>query len=326
MIDDASARARHLLDDGLCVPLPGAGDTGTRWEALRELCHIDIAVGRLVEAHLDADAVLRELTGRGTDPGEFWGVWAAEPPAPRVTAELRRGGGWILTGAKPWCSGVLSCDHALITADVVDRGCASGERRLFAVELDAAGVRRESADWTNAGMDRTETGTVVLDGVVGRPVGEPGAYLDRAGFWHGGIGVAACWVGGTQKVADALYAKAASAHSGLSDIVLMHLGAVEAEVATAVALLDAAAREVDACPSDIDSARRRAFSVRWSAEQRASSVIDRVGRALGPGPLVHDAEHAQAVADLQIYVRQSHADADLVNLGALVVERARGAR
>ncbi|OBC15128.1 acyl-CoA dehydrogenase [Gordonia sp. 852002-50816_SCH5313054-c] len=323
MIDDASARARDLLDDGLAVPLPGASETRTRWGTLRELCHVDIAVGRLVEAHFDADAILHELTGRGTEPGEFWGVWAAEPPVPRVTAELRRGGRWLLTGAKPWCSGVLSCDHALITADVLNGG---GERRMFAVELGAEGVRREPADWTNAGMNRTETGTVVLDGVVGRPVGERGAYLDRAGFWHGGIGVAACWVGGTQKVADVLYAKASSAHSGLSDILLMHLGAVEAEIATAVALLDVAACEVDANPSDIAAARRRAFCVRWSVEQRASAVIDRVGRALGPGPLVHDAEHAQAVADLQVYVRQSHADSDLASLGALVVERARAAR
>ena len=106
----------------------------------------------------------------------------------------------------------------------------------------------------------------------------------------------------------------------------MHLGAVEAEIATAVALLDVAACEVDANPSDIAAARRRAFCVRWSVEQRASAVIDRVGRALGPGPLVHDAEHAQAVADLQVYVRQSHADSDLASLGALVVERARAAR
>ena len=144
---------------------------------------------------------------------------------------------------------------------------------------------------------RDRTGTVVLDGVVGRPVGERGAYLDRAGFWHGGIGVAACWVGGTQKVADVLYAKASSAHSGLSDILLMHLGAVEAEIATAVALLDVAACEVDANPSDIAAARRRAFCVRWSVEQRASAVIDRVGRALGPGPLCLDAVHAQRAAD-----------------------------
>ena len=323
MIDDASTLARRLLDDGLSVPRPGTGDTGTRWRTLRELCHVDIALGRLVEAHLDADVILHELTGRGTESGEFWGVWAAEPPMPRVTAE-RRGEGWRLTGAKPWCSGVLSFDHELITADVLT-GAAAG-RRMCAVELDAEGVRRELADWTNAGMDRTETGTVVLDGVVGRPVGERGAYLDRAGFWHGGIGVAACWVGGTQKVADALYIKAASANRELPEILLMHLGAVEAEIATAVALLDAAAREVDACPSDLEVARRRAFGVRWSVEQRATAVIDRVGRALGPGPLVHDAEHAQAVADLQVYVRQSHADADLVSLGALVVERARAAR
>ena len=83
MIDDASARARDLLDDGLAVPLPGASETRTRWGTLRELCHVDIAVGRLVEAHFDADAILHELTGRGTEPGEFWGCLLYTSPSPR---------------------------------------------------------------------------------------------------------------------------------------------------------------------------------------------------------------------------------------------------
>ncbi|MDQ2757232.1 MAG: acyl-CoA dehydrogenase, partial [Actinomycetota bacterium] len=42
-----------------------------------------------------------------------------------------------------------------------------------------------------------------------------------------------------------------------------------------------------------------------------------VGRALGAAPLCLDAAHAQAVADVQVYVRQSHAERDLAALGAL---------
>ena len=38
-------------------------------------------------------------------------------------------------------------------------------------------------------------------------------------------------------------------------------------------------------------------------------------RALGAGPLSHDAAHSRAVADLTVYLRQHHAEKDLARLG-----------
>ena len=49
----------------------------------------------------------------------------------------------------------------------------------------------------------------------------------------------------------------------------------------------------------------------------ADEAITRTGRALGPGPLCQDGRHAQRVADLSIYIRQSHAERDLAELGRL---------
>ena len=43
--------------------------------------------------------------------------------------------------------------------------------------------------------------------------------------------------------------------------------------------------------------------------------MDRVGRALGPGPLAHDAGHAALVADLTVYIRQHHGERDLERIG-----------
>ncbi|MDY6807814.1 acyl-CoA dehydrogenase [Gordonia sp. HNM0687] len=318
MMCDAPALALRVVTDGhLDVPLPGRGDTAERLRVLAGLCHRDISMGRLVEAHLDADAILADIIGERTGDGEFWGVWAAEPPEPTVTAE-RQAGRWELTGAKPWCSGVISCTHALVTARDADR------RRLFAVDLQQPGVRPERGGWAATGMRTTETGTARFDRAVARPIGEPGAYLDRAGFFHGGIGVAACWLGGARKVADTLYATAARGRD--DDITLMHLGAVDARLAEGQALLSHAAAAIDSAPEGLERARRLASQVRWSVEQIATDVIDRVNRALGPAPLVHHREHAQAVADLGVYIRQSHADRDLVTLGRLVVEESTARR
>jgi hypothetical protein len=46
-------------------------------------------------------------------------------------------------------------------------------------------------------------------------------------------------------------------------------------------------------------------------------VIARTGRALGPKTLALEGEHAQRIADLTLYVRQSHAEHDLAALGRL---------
>jgi len=50
-------------------------------------------------------------------------------------------------------------------------------------------------------------------------------------------------------------------------------------------------------------------------ETAVDETISRTARALGPAPLCQDEEHAQRVADLTIYVRQSHAERDLEQLG-----------
>lgn len=300
-------RARSIVTaEGFGLPRPGSGRTRERFAELTRFTTEDISTGRLVEAHADADAILGEICGGGTGPGEFWAVWASNPPQTRVDA-IREQGGWRLNGTKPWCSGAGHCTHALITAHTDD-----GDR-LFAVNLDQPGIEADGSGWHTAGMRDSETATVYLDGASAEPVGAPGRYLERPGFWHGGIGVAACWFGGARRVARPLYRTAVRRDD---EILRMHLGAVDALLAGGWAHLMAAADAIDAHPDA--SATRLAHQVRWSVEQIATAVIDRVGRALGPGPLAGDAEHAQAVADLQVYIRQSHADRDLVTLGSVV--------
>ncbi len=79
-------------------------------------------------------------------------------------------------------------------------------------------------------------------------VGAPGEYLDRPGFWHGAIGVSACWLGGARAVAAPLYARAA--RESVDPHTLAHLGAVDAAITAAEATLLSAACQVDADPAE----------------------------------------------------------------------------
>ena len=64
----------------------------------------------------------------------------------------------------------------------------------------------------------------------------------------------------------------------------------------------------------------RALRVRALVEAVSTEVMQRVGRALGAGPLCHDQAHARRVADLTVYLRQHHAERNLAELGALVAD------
>ncbi|NKZ78804.1 acyl-CoA dehydrogenase, partial [Rhodococcus hoagii] len=237
-------------------------------------------------------------------PGELWGVWAAEPPAPALTARATDGG-YVLDGRKLWCSGAHSCTHALVTART-DSG-----RALFAVDLRGPGSAAVPDTWHAVGMGASDSGAVDFVGTPAVRIGEPGAYLDRPGFWHGAIGVAACWYGGAVAVADELRRRV-----GDDPFRLAHLGAVDAALYAAHCVLDVAAEELDRDPTDGRAAHVRARRVRAVIEAAATETVDRVGRALGAGPLCSDRSHAQLVADLTVYLRQSHAEHDLADLGS----------
>src|SRR6201986_4072863 len=83
----------------LDVPPPGFGFPKARWAAFAALAEEDLSLARLGEGHADAVAILAELDGPPTRPGSRWGVWAANPPGPNVTAS-RYGGTWVLNGTK----------------------------------------------------------------------------------------------------------------------------------------------------------------------------------------------------------------------------------
>jgi len=298
----ARLRATHLAG-GLDLPLPGAGRTVDRWLALAELAADDLSLARLAEAHADAVAIQCEL-GAPVEPG-LWGVWAAEPPAARLEA-LRQGEGWVLSGRKAWCSGAQVLDRALVTAPAADG------RRLFAVAV--ADLVPVEGTWAAVGMAASGSVSVDLTAVAAIPVGGPGAYLDRPGFWHGGAGVAACWYGGAVGAGRLLLR--AARDTDLDPHALAHLGAVDAVVTGMLAHLRVAAAEVDADPTG-PGAQLRASRLRSHVEAGATQVMDRVGRALGAGPLCLDPRHARRAADLPVYLRQSHAERDLAGLGAL---------
>jgi len=301
-------RLRDLAAQGAFdLPRPGGGATRERFAALSRFGAEDLSVGRLAEAHTDALAIKTEA-GLDHDPGVLLGVWASGGPSNRVVAEPFAGG-WRLHGRRSWCSGAALLDQALLTVDT------GQEELLLAIALDDPRLVIDPTTWKTPALAASATASVNFDGVLVRGdgvVGGPGFYGDRPGFWAGSVGVAAVWAGG----ADGVLARLRHAAADDDPHALAHLGAAEVASWGMQAALAVAADEIDADPRD---ARQlgvvRALTVRQLVERSCYEIIDRTGRALGPGPLVADRAYAQRVMDLQLYVRQGHAERDLEAVG-----------
>lgn len=307
---------------------PGSGGTLDLWESLATIAAADVTVARVIEPHVDALAILEQaatvaldggpdLASIGADEHSTWGVFAAEATGLSLSATVH-GDGWRLTGTKPWCSLADRLSHALVTASTGD-----GNRRLFAVDLGSPGVRAREGVWAAKGLSAIPSGPVDFTDVEAVPVGEDGWYLARPGFAWGGIGVAAVWWGGAVGVARTMEDQARSRQP--DQIAEMHLGGVDVDLHVArLALIDAA-RVVDSPAGGEESSRWAAGILarrtRAIVARAAEDVIARSAHALGPAPLALDGQHAGRVADLDLYLRQHHAERDEAALGRALIAR-----
>lgn len=291
------------------LPLPASGRTGHLWSALASVAAADLTVARTLEPHLDALAIL-DQAGLPVEPGT-WGVFAAEGPGEPLRAEPD-GTSYVLRGRKHWCS----------LAGVLDRGLVSalvGEhRQLFAVDLTQMGVTAVTGTWVARGLSAVDSGPIDFADAPATAVGEPGWYLERPGFAWGGIGVAAIWFGGAVGIARRLLAAAASRPP--DQVALMHLGAVDAQLHAARCALEQASYAVDAGVLSGAAGWRAALRVREVVALAAEDVLRRAAHGLGPGPLATDEAHARRVADLELYLRQWHAERDQAALGQDVID------
>ncbi len=229
------------------LPLPGQGATAKRFEALFELARGDLELARLAEAHHDARAIAAEL-GATLPRGALYGVWAAAGPNPLVAEP--RGNRCRLRGVAPWCTGVGILDRALVTARL---GSTSV---LVDVPVAEGQPANDAATWASPAFAATNTTSLRFDVNLDADalVGGPDEYVQRPGFWHGAIGVAACWAGGARGLFDEHHRrwKRDDPHA------LAHLGSAYAWCDAMQALLGRAAAAIDDDPHDYASAEARA--------------------------------------------------------------------
>nr|WP_307362682.1 acyl-CoA dehydrogenase family protein [Pseudarthrobacter niigatensis] len=335
MLDSAGGTAGDVpalldlaVDAGHTWPRPGEGRTMVLWELLASVAAVDVAAARVFEPHLDAVAILAQAANSSPVDHPMpagaadasWGVFAAEAPNARLEARPA-GTGVVLNGTKPWCSLAGRLDCAIVTAHTDDGG-----RAAFAVSLRHPGVQCEEPAWIARGLREIPSGSVHFDQVPATPVGGTGWYHSRPGFAWGGMGVAACWLGGAVGVArdfrDGLLAGAGAGREP-DQLALAALGEVDRTIAAALQYLARTAARIDDRSLGADgnqSTWSEAQRVRGTVAAAVERVLHLVGSNRGPGPLAFDEKYAKRMADLALYVRQHHGARDDAQLGRLALK------
>lgn len=318
-----AAALRDLVDGpARCLPFPGEGRTPERFELLARWAARDLTLGRLVEAHCDALAILAEA-GSQPRPGASYGVWATRS-GPGDVAAVPECGGWRLSGSKAFCSGAGMLERSLVTAQAPDG------YRLFDVDLSSSGVCPVPGSWSAVGMAASASLTVSFEETVvlaEEAIGPPGFYLSRPGFWSGAVGVAACWYGGARALVEEMMA---GLSPGAREPTLVDVGLAVSQVRSMGIVLQRAALDIDhdvpgesapdeSAPDESGGPQLRALACRQAVHDGCVDVLARVAAAGGARPLAHNRAQAVRAADLYVYLSQHHGGPDAVELAKLAL-------
>jgi alkylation response protein AidB-like acyl-CoA dehydrogenase len=304
------ARAREWTDLSWSALIP----------ALVSLGRTDIAFGRLAEGHIDA---LRILQQAGATPvaGCLYGVWASRSQGAGLTV-VREMDSFLLSGTLPFASGVGLIDRALVTATVEPafrRFDEGGQHQQLLLDVAVCDWVPDQDSWQTAAMAASRSFTT---SVRDRPVpsyaqiGPADFYLQRRGFFPGGIGVAAVWVGAAARVGDLLVDYLSSRGADLGPVKRVGLGRIRTELAGAHAILGQGMRQLaDGAAAElstwsIEELHELATEVRACVGASVRRTLDIARELAGPDGLAHFPGLADAIADLDLYVRQQPADRD----------------
>ncbi|ANF81771.1 acyl-CoA dehydrogenase [Acinetobacter sp. NCu2D-2] len=286
------------------IPLPGHGQTFLRWQILSQIAQINLSLAKIFESHLDAVAIIQEVSPNyHFDPNKLWAVWAAEGGV----NPLKISAPTLLNGCKNWCSAAAYVDQALMTYRD-EQKCS----QLIVVDLKQDGIKTTEEHWQAVGMQATQTAQVEFINVPIEKLGKANAYLDRAGFWHGAAGVAACWFGVSLAIAQFLKNSVQNKPHAYKS---MYHGEIYTSILATKTLFKEVANLIDTQPCHSHELIIRAL--RAQVEQTALKILENVGKALGAAPYCNNAHFSRLAADLPVFIRQSHAAFDLEKIGDL---------
>lgn len=308
---------------GLC----GAAGAAGLCDLLEQLGAIDLSLGRVFEAHVNALDLIRRY-GTGSQfaaaaalarTGVLFGLWVTDPPSGGAVLAGAEGG--RLAGAKHFCSAAGIAGRALITV-----GTPAGTRMVLIETVPPLRVTTPSVGLS--GMHAAATGGVMLDGIMVAPeamIGQVDDYLREPVFSGAAWRNYAVMLGGARRLIGLGREMLQTRGRTGNGFQRMRFGeAVIAWQSAALWLREAAVRAETAMAPGEDAV---AFVnlARIATETACLDVIRLIQRSIGVAAFIEGSEMERVARDLAVYLRQPGPDEALDRAGAYCLERLSGA-
>lgn len=296
-------------------------------DAVRRVARADGSVGRIYDGHLNAVERVavqgsralqrRELASLAS--GELLaGVWGGDPGvgegAPAALVQTRTG--WVLRGAKTFCSGAGGLQRALVLAR--PPGGGGGPPHCAWVDLSSPDHVSVDVSWYRShGLRASVSHRVVFrDAPVLELLGPPGAIAAQPWFARDALRTAASWAGIADSAVRGALAELA-ARPSRSELEALAAGRIVAAQHTISVWLHAAARAMDAAADDLPAVGLHA---RVAIADACTALLDTAARACGSRPFVRASRLDRARRDLEVFLLQHRLDPLLARAGAAVLE------
>ncbi|WP_235940266.1 MULTISPECIES: acyl-CoA dehydrogenase family protein [unclassified Salipiger] len=291
--------------------------------ALRDTAREDLSIARLVEGHANALQLARsygkaafkcKIEAEAAN-GTILGVWGADVPSTPVSAT----GGGRLSGAKRFASGLGVVDLAFVTAG------AGSEQQLFVIDASQS-QRHDHGSWHMVGMQASQSGTFLCEGLDGEPLGSAGDYTREPHFAGGTWRIAAVSLGGIVGLLDRCSAVLRERGQFAAEGHLYRLTPVTLRAVLAWPAVLRAARiaEGAAGAGSPDRAATISIGTRLLTEELGQDTISAAERSVGLAMFADDNATGRYARDLACYLRQAARDAFMLGAGRAMLGQPNG--
>lgn len=306
--DIRALRDSGLLDHVARACLPG-GDAKAGADALRQVGRASLSVGRIVEGHANALALIqlygtpvqRQRAADAAAGQALFGVWGADGKKPVTIGTVHQNAA-TLSGSKQFCSGIGLVTQAVIAVETHDGP------QLFVADVDDP-ARGDVSGWQVSGMRATASGSHDFTGVTAQMLGQARDYLREPHFEGGIWRYCAIHCGGMEALAE--HARQHILRRGQSDNPLQRarLARLVSHAHTARLWVDASSLAV--AQSSQAEAVPHALLAREAVEQACVAGITLTERIMGTAAFNERSDADRIRRDLAFFLRQADLDGKL---------------